>query len=419
MKRREFLNLGAAAAPFVVRREALGGRGSIGANDRIRVGVIGVGNRSGMLIDQLPPEADLVAVADCYLERAEKAAAKRSAKWRIYQHHRQLLEQRDIDGVIIGTREFQRVTLIIDACQAGKDVYAEKPLTLYIAEGRALVRAVNKYARVLQVGSQQRSMAMNRVACEFVRNGGLGRIWFVQGVNYTGPKLPVTPQFSEDPMPQGLDWDLWLNQCAMRPYSAKLHAGCGSREFGGGEMTNWGPHGIDQIQSALGMDETGPVELWPQTDGPKDSVAFRYANGVTVRLEMPPVPAGSDLVGGAIFVGEKGVVRIVRNGFRTDPPGLIKALPPPEEIDKWNRAQWQAQYHMQEWLDCMRTRKKPSAHVEIGHRSTTVCHLANITRQLGRKLKWDPEAELFKDDAEANSFVTRIRRKGYELPSNI
>lgn len=397
------------AAPYVVRREALG------ANDRIRVGVIGTGNRTGLLIDQLPPEADLVAVADCFRPRAEEAAAKRKAKWRIYGSHYELLEQKDIDGVIIGTKEFQRVSLIIDACKAGKDVYAEKPLTLYISEGRALVRAVEKYKRVLQVGSQQRSMAMNQVACEFVRKGGLGDLLFVQGVNYTSPRL-VVPKYSEDPVPAGLNWSLWLNQLAMRPYSAALHKSPIGREFVGGEMTNWGAHGLDQIQCALGMDETGPVELWPQPEGPKDSVAFRYANGVTVRLEMPP---GNDLVGGAIFVGSKGVLRLVRNGFRTDPPDLIKNLPPTEEVEKWNRAQWQAQYHMQEWLDCMRTRKKPSANVEVGHRSTTVCHLANLTRQLGRKLEWDPKAERFKNDAEANTYLTRVRRKEFELPSDI
>jgi predicted dehydrogenase len=408
MTRRQLLTSAAVAAPYVVRRQALG------ANDRIRVGVIGVGNRSGMLIDQLPPGGEIVAVADCNRVRAEAAADRRQAKWRIYQHHLQLLEQKDIDGVIIGTREHQRAKPIADACQAGKDIYAEKPLTLYIAEGRALARIVHKYGRILQVGSQQRSMAMNRVACEFVRSGGLGRLEFVQGVNYPGPAAE-TPQFPEEPLPKGFDWDLWLNQCAMRPYSAKTLAAARSREFAGGEMTNWGAHGIDQIQWALGMDETGPVELWPLADGPANGVAFRYSNGATVRLEIPQIP-GDDLVGGAIFVGTKGIVRIVRNGFRADPPGLIKEIPPKEEVEKWNRAQWQAQFHMQEWLDCMRTRKQPSAHIEVGHRSTTVCHLANLTRQLGRRLQWDPAAEHFVGDPEADALVTRTRRQGYELP---
>ena len=120
-------------------------------------------------------------------------------------------------------------------------------------------------------------------------------------------------------------------------------------------MTNWGAHGLDQVQSALGMDTTGPREFWPLRDGPEGAVAFRYANGVTVRLEMP----GYGLLGGAIFVGEKGRIEIVRNNFRTDPPDMIKNLPPREEVDKWRDevAKWQAKYHMQEWLDCMRSRK--------------------------------------------------------------
>jgi hypothetical protein len=179
-------------------------------------------------------------------------------------------------------------------------------------------------------------------------------------------------------------------------------------------MTNWGAHGIDQIQSALGMDTTGPVEFWPIPDGPPNAVAFRYANGVTVRLEMPP----GQFNAGGIFVGEKGRIEIVRNDFRTDPIGMVKNLPPRAEVDKWRDdvAKWQARCHMEEWLECMRSRKTPSADVEIGHRSISLCQLVNIMRQINRKLRWDPEAERFVDEAEANGFLSRQRRKGYELP---
>jgi predicted dehydrogenase len=384
----------------------------LGANDRIRVGVIGVGNRSNLLIDQLPDGADIVAVADCYRKRSEDSAAKRDATWRIYDDYRQLLDQKDIDGVIVGTHDHGRVLCSIHALQAGKDVYGEKPLTLYVEEGRALVRAARKYGRIFQVGSQQRSMAMNRLACDFVRNGGLGRIRFVQCVNYTAPKR--YPGLTEQPVPERFNWDMWLGQAEMRPYNTELFSHWMRYwDYSGGEMTNWGAHGIDQVQAALGMDSTGPVEFWPLADGPEGAVAFRYANGVVVRLEMPD----GELHGGAIFVGEKGRIEITRNDFRTDPPELIKELPPQEEIDKWKRAQWQAKYHMQDWLECMRSRKTPLADVETGHRSISVCHLVNITRQIGRKLKWDPEAERFNDDAEATRLLSRPRRKGYELPA--
>jgi predicted dehydrogenase len=395
----------ALAFPYFVSSRAFG------ANDRIRVGVIGAGNRSNLLIDQLPEQAEIVAVADCFLKRAQDTVSKRKANWETYADYRRLLERKDIDGVIIGTHDHGRTLCSIHACQAGKDIYAEKPLTVCVAEGRALVRAARKYSRVFQVGSQQRSMAMNKVACEFVRSGGLGQLQFVQGVNYTGPvRYTGLP---EEPVPDGLNWDMWLGATPMRPYNSKLQFGWMRWwDYSGGEMTNWGAHGVDQIQCALGTDQTGPVELWPIADGPKGAVAFRYANGATVRLEMP----SGELNGGAIFVGDKGRIEIVRNGFRTDPPKMIKELPPQEEVEKWNRAQWQAKYHMQEWLDCMRTRKTPSADVEIGHRSITVCHLANITRQLNRKLRWNPEVEKFEGDAEANGQVDRPRRKGFELP---
>ena len=396
------------AAPLVLPARILG------ANDRIRVGVIGVGGRGNLLIDQLPEQGEIVAVADCFLNRCQESAAKRQAKWRIHQDYRRLLDEKDIDAVIVATTDHGRVLPCIHACQAGKDVYAEKPLTVYIEEGRALVQAVRKYKRVFQVGSQQRSMETNRIACDFVRKGGLGRIKMVHGVNYTGPKR--ISGLDEEPVPQSLDWDMWLNQAEARPYNKKLHLGWMQWwDYSGGQMTNWGAHGLDQIQSALGMDETGPVELYPLTDGPPGALGFRYANGVTVRLDQPEGP----LMGGAIFVGEKGKIEIARNQFTTDPPGMITNLPRQEDIDKWRDevAKWQARYHMQDWMNCMRARSRPLADVEIGHRSVSLGHLANITRELNRPLRWDPKKEQFRGDDEANRLVARPRRKGYELPA--
>jgi predicted dehydrogenase len=402
----------AMAAPMFIPREVLGSPQRPGANDRIRIGIIGAGNRGNLLIDQLPEQGEIVAASDCYLKKCDEAASKRRAGWRLYQDYRQLLDQKDIDGVIVATNEHWHVLCAMHACQAGKDVYVEKPLSLYVQEGRALVQAARKLQRVVQVGSQQRSMAMNQLGCEFVRTGGLGPLAFVQGLNYTSPRPPAG-DLEPEPVPETLNWDILVGQAPMRPYSRRARGGW---DFGGGEMTNWGAHGLDQVQSALGMDETGPVEYWPVTDGisPKDAVAFRYGNGVAVRLEVP----NGDLRGGAIFVGQKGRIEIIRNMFRTDPPQMVKQLPPPGEVQKWRDdvALWQAKYHMQDWLECMRTRKRPLADVEIGHRSVTVCHLANITRRLGRRLQWDPAAERFINDTEANALLSRPRRKGYELP---
>jgi predicted dehydrogenase len=219
-----------------------------------------------------------------------------------------------------------------------------------------------------------------------------------------------------EPVPEGLNWDVWVGQTEMRPYNTELRVHWMSwRDYSGGDMTNWGAHGIDQVQAALGMSLTGPVELWPLEDGPKNSLGFRYANGVTVRMEL----SDRAFQGGAVITGEKGKIEIVRNGFKTDPDGLITNLPAKEEVEKWSDsvAKWQARYHVQNWLDCIRTREKPLADVEIGHRSVSVCHLANITRKLNRKLRWDPKREQFVGDSEANGLVSQARRKGYDLPS--
>ena len=403
-----------ATAPLILSSRVLGRAGKTAPSDRVRLGIIGTGNRGNLLIDQLPPGAEIVTASDCFLRRAEESAAKRKAAWELHRDYRRLLERKDVDGVIVATGDHQRVRICVHACQAGKDVYAEKPLTLYVTEGRALVKAVARYARVFQVGSQQRSMAMNRVACAFVRGGGLGKLYFVQGANYPSSE-PVPPDLGEQPAPAELNWDQWLGQAPWRPYHEKLHRGWMRwRDYSGGEMTNWGAHGLDQIQSALGMDETGPVELWPLKDAAPGALGFRYASGVTVRLELPSAGA---ILGGAVFAGEKGRVEITRNDFRADPAALITETPPKEEVEKWQRAQWQAQYHMQEWIDCMRTRSQPSATAEIGHRSCSLAHILNITRMLGRPLKWDPVAERFSDDAEAQRLVHRTPRKGFELPA--
>lgn len=390
------------------------------AADRVRVGAIGVGGRAALLLDQLPEGAEIVALCDCNLPRAEAYKARRQADWPVYQDYRRLLDRKDIDAVLVATGEFQRVLPCIHACQAGKDVYTEKPLTLYIREGRVLVEAVRKYQRIFQVGTQQRSMEMNRVACELVRSGGLGKVLEVRAMNYGGARgAPETP-LAGQPVPEGLDWNVWLNQAADRPYHPDWMGWMQWRDFAGGEMTNWGAHGVDQIQWALGMDETGPVELRPLSAGPNGQVAMKYANGIEVRFVLEP---GHGPMGGAVFVCERGKLEINRNKYVSNPPEIAaelnQRLDVAEEERKWSDelALWQARWHLENWLDCIRTRERPVADVEIGQRSVTVCHLANIVRAVGRPLRWDPAAEVFARDAEANALVDRPRRSGFELPA--
>ncbi|MBS1871770.1 MAG: Gfo/Idh/MocA family oxidoreductase [Acidobacteria bacterium] len=411
--RRQFLT-GAAGLTFIPRH-VLGAPGVPAASDRITVGFIGAGNRANLLMDQLPAPGQIAAVADCYLTRAEEAAAKRKKTWDVYGDYRRILDRKDIDAVVVATTDHGRVIPSIHACQAGKDIYAEKPLTLYIAEGRALVEAARKYKRVVQVGTQQRSMEMCQIACKLVRDGGLGKLHLVQTVCYPSSS-PIPANLPTDPKPDKLNWDMWLGQAPMHEYSKKLQFSWMSwREFAGGEMTNWGAHGLDMIQMALGADHTGPVELWP-LEWPKGAIGMRYANDVTVHMELPP---SGNLMGGGRFIGEKGSIDIWRNNFKIDAGDMKLDLPPQEEIDKWHdkRALWQAQYHMGFWLECIPTRKTPNADVEIGHRSVTVSHLANITRQLNRKLRWNPETERFVDDKDADLLANRPRRRGWELPA--
>jgi predicted dehydrogenase len=425
--RRQFLDTtaktlaaGAIGAPLFVARRALAAPGKTGANDRITVGAIGVGGRASLLLQQLPESAQIVALSDCNLPRAEGFKAKTKGEWPIYQDYRKLLDRKDLDAVIVATGEFQRVLPCIYACQAGKDVYAEKPLTLYVREGRALVEAVRRHGRVLQVGSQQRSMAVNRVACELIRSGGLGKVLEIRAINYGGAEAAPAQGLPARDLPAGLDWNMWLNQAAERPFNPDWLGWMRWRDFAGGEMTNWGAHGVDQIQWALGMDNTGPAEMKPLSAGPNGQVAMRYPNGVEVNFILEP---GHGPMGGAVFICEKGKLEINRNKFVSNPPEiaaeLAKKIDVAEEERKWSDelALWQARWHMQDWLDCIRSRNRPVADVEIGHRSISVCHLANITRAVGRPLRWDAKREQFIGDDQANSYLDRPRRQGFELPT--
>jgi predicted dehydrogenase len=412
---------GAVAAPYFIPSGVLAADGTPGANERVAVGAIGVGGRATLLLDQLPETGRIVALCDCNQPRAEAFKAQRKGDWPVYQDYRKILERKDIEAVIVGTGEFQRVLPCIQACQAGKDIYAEKPLTLYIKEGRVLVDAVRKYKRVFQVGTQQRSMAMNRIACELVRSGGLGKVLEVRAFNEPSSQESPAEPFPEEPTPEGLNWDIWLNQAAWRPFSMKwMPCWMSWRDFGGGEITNWGAHAVDQVQWALGMDGTGPVEMKPLTSGPNAQVELTYANRVPYRFVLDKGPRG-----GAVFVCEKGKLEVNRNKFSSNPKEiaveLLKKVDAVEEEKKWSdqTALWQAKWHMQNWIDCIKSRERPVADVEIGHRSVTICHLVNITRRIGRPLQWDPATEQFVGDDEANKLVDRPRRKGYELPDPV
>ncbi len=412
VSRRRFLGraAAAAAAPCLVPQGVLAAPGRPGANDRIIIGFIGTGGRARQLMDHVPADGRIVAISDCYLQRYFDTLKEKKTNWNTYQYYQKMLDTENLDAVVVATPDHARVLPCIHACQAGMDVYAEKPLSLTIREGRVLVDAVRKYKRVFQVGSQQRTMEMNRFACELVRTGGIGRIRKVQGVCYTGPR--DYQGLAEQPIPQGDDWDVWQSRAEARPFNHALQFGWMAwRSYSGGEMTNWGAHGVDQIQWALGKSLTGPVEIWPVSGGRHGKVSMRYADGVQVDYELAGGP-----VGGGIFTGSQAKIEINRNKFVTNPPDFVKHPPDPAEVKSWEGPGWIARPHIQNWLDCIKTREKPNADVEIGHRSISVCHLVNITREIGRRLRWDPQQETFPGDEQANAYLERPRRKGWELP---
>jgi len=415
VNRRELLKAGAAAAaPMIVPAGVLGRGGRAGANDRIQIGFIGLGGRARYLISKEEfPGADIVAVADCFASQCDKAAALKPSgeKWRKYSDYRRLLDKEKLDAVFVETTTHARVLIMIHAIQAGLDVYGEKPLTLTVAEGRTLVNATKRYNRILQTGTQQRSIPINAWASQRIREGILGKVQTVITYKFEGP-FGWYPKPAQA-MPEGLDWNQWCNQTELRPYHSQLQRrwslwwdyDCGGQSWGG---SGWGAHSLDQVQCALGTSETGPVEIWPESDALDAKVTARYANGALLKLEGPKRDH-SDL--GAIFIGEKGKIEIKRGSCLAEPADLLHGAPAdtPEGPGE-NR------YHIENFLDCIRTRKQPNAQAEFGHRSTSLCHLVNMCRDLGRKLQWDPQAERFVGDEQANSLLSRPRRKGYELP---
>jgi predicted dehydrogenase len=423
ISRRELLALGGAVMlPYLVPPNAWG------ANDRIGVAYIGAGRRARQLMG-LPRDAQIVAVADWDRKRADEVAAGRAC--RAYYDYRKLLEARDVDAVVVATPDHWHARPTIQACQAGKDVYTEKPLSLTIREGRQMVAAARKYNRVVQTGSQRRSMAYHRLGCELVRNGVAGKIHTVHVSNYPSPWEARMPA---QPVPEGLNWDAWCGQTEPVPFHRDIYVQRSQpgwislRPYSGGEMTGTGAHGLDQVQWALDMDHTGPVEVWCEggrleplvyTDAESRargdrhtsrgrSVTFRYANGIVIQLTDNGPAAGGE------FIGTLGKIRIGNNRVDSNPPEL--AATPPERLRIRLPV---SDNHLANWCQCIKTRQRPIADVEIGHRSAVVCHLGNIARWVGRKLQWDPVREIFPGDDEANRYLERPQRKPYEVPDPV
>ena len=405
----------------------------------IRVGIIGTGGQG--VANMRAIIKNVVAVCDVDKIHAASAAAmvekSTTRKPSIFSDYRKLLEDKSIDAVLIATPDHWHALPSIEACLAGKDVYCEKPLTLFIEEGKTLVRAARKTNRIVQCGSQQRSEAKFLQAAEYVRNGRIGKIKRVLvglvGVNWT--KDPLT---QDSTPPAELDYDMWLGPAPYRPYNKqRIHYFFRFFwDYSGGQMTNWGAHHLDITQWALGMDNSGPVEITGQGDFDPEkrfevpsafAITYKYANGVVVECQSP-TPKVATLIPerkeqameilngktdftGCIFEGEKGLLYVNRGVIRVWPEEIFETPIADSDVHLHKSTQ-----HHQDWLASIKSRKLPICDVAIGHRSATVCHLGNLAIRTGRKIQWDSVKEVIVGDPEAAKLTTKEYRAPWKLP---
>lgn len=399
-------------------------------SDLIRVGFIGCGGQGNSNIGAIMKHC--VAVCDVDKKHLDSTQARvekaNGTKVATYSDYRKLLENKGIDAVLISTPDHWHALPAADAMLAGKDVYCEKPLTLTIDEGQVLLKLARKHKRVFQTGSQQRSDSKFLKGCEYIRNGRIGKVKRVlvglPGVNYTDRAKP--PTVPDSAPPPELDYDMWLGPAPYRPYNKnRVHYLFRFFwDYSGGQMTNWGAHHLDITQWALGMDDSGPVEIEGSGVWNKDNlyevpqtfhITYKYPNGTVVECNS----GGGKYKMGATFEGEKGTIYVNRGALVFDPDTIedeelkdsdVRLYPKLREYSKSRAA------HHANWLDCIKTRELPICDVAVGHRSATVCHLGNIAVRTGKKIKWDPVKEEVIGDAELAKWTTKAYRSPWKLP---
>lgn len=441
-----------ANVPPLASLSVFGKERGAGANDRINVGLIGKGLMGSGHLQRLAgdPGIQLLAVCDVDRSRCQEgqrqvddisAAARAAGSYKscaACNDFREILSRSDIDAVVIVTPDHWHSLISIEAAKAGKDVYCEKPISLTIEQGRQVVEAVRRTGRVFQTGTQYRSIPTIRQVCEFVRKGGLGKVksvftlWGKYDIPKIGPSyIPLDPVLEADPVPEGLDWEMWVGPATWRPYNHLYHRNpppgvvpwvfCDA--FGAVAITGYQSHAADVIQYAIGVETTGPVEVIHPKDGPFPTLTFRYGNGILlhhvdhwgmVKDLYQAVPANARLAGnfGGLFVGERGWVTSMSTGGQIEggPDSLF------DEMKLSSReVTIGANDHHANWFDAIRHRKRPSAHEEIGHRSASLGHLAIISYKLERSLKWNPDKEEFLNDAEANRLRSRALREPWHV----
>jgi myo-inositol 2-dehydrogenase / D-chiro-inositol 1-dehydrogenase len=426
--RRRFLaSVAAATAPAWLLEESRSYAQSAAPqspNDKPHIALIGCGGQGRGDTRNAANFGTVVAVCDVDDRHAGQAAGMFPGA-KTYKDFRKLLEAKDIDVVINGTPDHWHTLVNLAALKAGKDVYSEKPLTLTIDEGKRLVKAVRESKRILQTGSQQRSDAKFRQACELVRNGRIGKLTHVTTILPSG--LHDGP-FASKPVPAGLDWDVWQGQTPAVEYvPQRCHFSFRYwYDYSGGTMTDWGAHHNDIALWGMGLDRSGPVAIEGRplvepipggyTAASQYEVTYTYANGVTHRCASTTLngPTGSvqkepkpgDPPHGVTFEGTEGKIFVTRGKIEASRPEILSEPLTSKKVELYVSTN-----HMGNFFDCVRSRRPPICDAEIGHRSVSVCHLGVIAIRLGRKLTWDPDKEKFVNDKEADGYVARPQRK--------
>jgi predicted dehydrogenase len=447
IERRDFIKTSIVAGTIAASTEALGApavnsqsNNILGANDQIRVGIIGCGDQSNWDATDFvrQPEVKIVALCDVY-EGSIKARLISPtlrldpAKTPYFKDFRRLLDDKNIDAVIVATPDHWHALPTIMACQAGKDVYVEKPLSLTIEEGRRMVAAARKYNRVVQVGTQQRSARHFQKAVEMVREGKLGKISRVHTWNYDDEFPNGIGNPPDENPPDGLDWDFYLGPAPVAPYNKNRHLGNFRWfwDYSGGKITDWGTHLIDIVQWAMNVDAPTAVSasggkfiLQDNRETPDTlMVVFEYPGFVMTYENRTTNARGQDARWGygILFYGTDATMFVDRGGFeilpemdgrRRDDIFTARTVAARMSVQRGDPSHF---LHVRNFIECMKTRQKPISDVEIGHRSTSAPHLGNIALRTGRKIRWDGAKEQIVGDAEASKMLNRPYRAPWKL----
>jgi len=429
---------------------ALSGVRAAAANDRVRLGWIGVGNRGDQVLDAFlkQPDAEVVALCDLSQAYMDFAAKKAGGSPRQYKDYRQLIDQKDIDAVVIATPDHWHALQTIHACQAGKDVYVEKPLSLCVAEGRKMIEAVRAHQRVCQVGIHRRSVELCREAADFVRGGGLGKVTAARAFHIQNEWPDGIGNPADQEPPPGFDWDAWLGPAPKRNYNKNrtYYRFRWFYDYSGGQVTNFGVHYIDFIQWALGQEAPltvtalggKPAEMKDNREIPDTLEAvWQYPGGTLVTFSQFNGNAGAYSVPGCEVElrGTLGTLYLFGDGYEVVPDAIsedeIPARSPLtrsedskyrrngrariEAIKKRGTSTAETAPHARNFLDCVKSRARCNCDVEIGHRSTSATLLANIALKTRSVLDWDPQHERILNNAEGTKMLSYRYRAPYKL----